>query len=226
MELDAPAPARRVVSRSPVRTVRRLNLLGIFEHPVDCESSLERDFVLRAALCPSVIHVQHQPFRLELPSGRRYTPDFLIRYRSGARAVVEVKPHGRLEPYAAVFEDARTLLAARGIDFQVLTEIQIRAQGSHERAAMVLRYRKAVVDPAARDRILACLAAHADGLPLGRLLSGSNASHTDVLILAACRAIRLNSALALNDDSYLFPTAHQEADHEVRIEDWFDPAQR
>lgn len=61
MEEDIP-PARKVVTRAPHKTVRVLNLNGIFDRPVECESSLERDFVYRAALCPGVARLQHQPF--------------------------------------------------------------------------------------------------------------------------------------------------------------------
>jgi hypothetical protein len=226
MELDSPAPARKVVSRSPVRTVRRLNLPGIFDRPIECESSLERDFVLRAALCPSVCQLQHQPFRLELSSGRRYTPDFLVSYQSGARVVVEVKLNDRMDRYADVFADARSLLAARDIGFLVLTEVQIRSRRVHERAAMLLRYRKMHVDPSVRERVLTQLASHPGGLTLVTLQKRCDAARTDVLSLAAARAIRADSALSLDDDSRFFPNISMEADHEIRLENWFAPAQR
>ncbi|MDQ0084495.1 hypothetical protein J2W35_004864 [Variovorax boronicumulans] len=226
MEPDSPAPVRKVVSRSPVRTVRRLNLPGIFDRPVECESSLERDFVLRAALCPDVARLQHQPFRLELPSGRRYTPDFLATYRSGARLVIEVKQEARTERFAEIFDQARSLLAARGIDFLVLTEVQIRHERVHERAAMVLRYRKMTVGPAVRERILARLAEHPEGLTLLVLQEQCNVARTDVLSLAAARAIRVSNVIALDDESRFFPDIPMETNHEVRLENWFDPAQR
>lgn len=226
MEPDSPAPVRKVVSRSPVRTVRRLNLPGIFDRPVECESSLERDFVLRAALCADVAQLQHQPFRLELPLGRRYTPDFLVTYRSGSRVVVEVKPDERTERFAKAFDEARSLLAERGIDFLVLTEVHIRHGRAHERAAMVLRYRKMAVDPAVRERIVTHLNRHPEGLSLLALQEQCSAARPDVLSLAAARAIRVSSAIELDDDGRFFPNIPMEADHEVRLESWFDSAQR
>ena len=72
----SPTPARKVVTRSPARTVRLLHLPGLFKAPVECESSLERDFVYRASLCPGVADIRHQPFQLTLASRAPLHPRF------------------------------------------------------------------------------------------------------------------------------------------------------
>lgn len=146
MDIISPAPARKVVTRAPGRTVRRINLPGIFDAPIECESSLERDFVLRAALCPSVAQLRHQPFHLALESGRRYTPDFLATSFSGTRWVVEVKQATRVSAYRSVFDEASAVLRERGFDFLVLTEEQIRSDRLHEQAALELtRFRGHII---------------------------------------------------------------------------------
>ncbi len=221
MELNTSAPARKVVSRSPIRSVRRLNLPGIFPQPIECESSLERDFVLRVALCPGVTQLQHQPFRLELPGGKRYTPDFLVTFRSGDRVVVEVKHSERMQRYAQVFAQARQLLSRTGIGFLVLTEAEIRYRAAHERAALVLRYRKLAVSPSAKERVLTCLRAHPHGLELAQLQRRCSVHRTDVLGLAAAKAVRVSRAIDLDDDSRFFLNSSTEAEHEVHLEDWF-----
>lgn len=100
--------ARKVVTRAPARTVRVLNLGGILHGPVECESSLERDFVYRAALCPSVVLIKHQPFRVNWAAGKHYTPDFLVRHRDGQVTVVEVKLAERAAAYRELFDRAAT----------------------------------------------------------------------------------------------------------------------
>ncbi|WP_426390343.1 TnsA endonuclease N-terminal domain-containing protein [Variovorax sp. R-27] len=224
MDFDSPAPARRVVSRSPIRTVRRLNLPGIFEEPVECESSLERDFVLRAALSPSVVRLRHQPFQLKQPSGRRYTPDFLVTHADGTRVVVEIKPRERVERYRGVFDFARAELKAHQVDFLVLDETSIRRAKTHERAALVLRYRKSGIDPAARLRLLACVGECPRGLAIGSLAKRSAASRVDVLHLIATRAVRVSRSVAIDDSSLVFPLNPLEASHEFRTDRWFDAA--
>lgn len=59
---QSPKPARAVVTRAPGRTVHLVNLPSIFGQSIECESSLERDFVLRAAGWPlQSIKVQGVP---------------------------------------------------------------------------------------------------------------------------------------------------------------------
>ncbi len=224
MDFDFPAPARRVVSRSPIRTVRRLNLPGIFEEPVECESSLERDFVLRAALCPSIVRLRHQPFQLKQPSGSRFTPDFLATYADGSRVVVEVKLGARVERYRGAFDYARAELKTHQADFLVLDEGAIRRAKAHERAALVLRYRKSGIDPATRLRLLACVGECPRGLAIGSLAKRSAASRADVLHLIAARAMRVSRSLAIDDSSLVFPLNPLEASHEFRLESWFGTA--
>lgn len=221
MDIISPAPARKVVTRAPGRTVRRINLPGMFDAPIECESSLERDFVLRAALCPSVAQLRHQPFHLSLESGRRYTPDFLATSFSGTRWVIEVKQATRVPAYRSVFDEASAVLRDRGFDFMVLTEEQIRSDRLHEQAALALRFRKAGVEVGVRDRLLDCLSRHPSGLPIDELIHRCEAHRIDVLCLIGNRVISVTAALSLAGDSLVF-LHRPEVDHEVRLENWFD----
>ncbi|MCR5883728.1 Tn7 transposase TnsA N-terminal domain-containing protein [Rhizobacter sp. J219] len=164
-------PARKVVTRSPARTVRILNLNGILDAPVECESTLERDFVYRAVLCSSVSRIRHQPFQLALTSGRKYTPDFLVTYRSGASTVVEVKLASKVAEYQEIFDQASRLLVARGISFVVLTESHIQRENQHRGAALILRYRKENIGRDKLERVTAALCdAGEGGIPMLELV--------------------------------------------------------
>lgn len=222
MPPDSSAPARRVVTRSPVKTVRRLNLPGIFSAPIECESSLERDFVFRAALCPSVREIRHQPFRLQLAPKKRYVPDFLITTTSGRSLVVEVKLSTRVEGLRERLDLAKEELARHGLDFVVITELFINAGGAHERAARVLRYRKAGIDDAIAERITAVLEQHPAGITFDALCTSCCAQITDVLTLAAARRLRLSRSIDLDSSALVYPILSSGVDDEIRLTSWFD----
>lgn len=220
MNTDSTAPARRVVTRSPGRTVRRINLPAIFDAPIECESTLERDFVMRAALCPGVAQIRHQPFQLALPSGKRYTPDFWVQSFAGIHRVIEVKMSDRVEEQREKFDEVRDVLRARNIGFVVLTEKHIRRQHLHMHAMSLLRYSKSTATPLVRERVLDCLRAHEDGIAFSSLVSRSNATATEVLHLIATRQIAIGSDWTYSVNSVIKPA--KETNHEVRIENWFD----
>lgn len=222
MNTDSNAPARRVISRSPGRTVRRINLPAIFDAPIECESTLERDFVMRAALCPWVAQIKHQPFQMLLPSGQRYTPDFLVQSFTGAHQVVEVKMADRVEEHRSKFDAAREVLTSRGCSFLVLTEQHIRRQRLHMHAMSLLRYSKSAVTQQVRQRVLDCLRAHKGGIRFFSLVSISGASPAEVLHLIATRQIAITKDWIYSADSIVVPGT--ETNHEVHLANWFDAA--
>jgi len=216
------APARRVVTRAPHKTVRVLNLGGCLSAPVECESSFERDFVYRAALCPTVVHIAHQPFSLRSKGGRSYTPDFLVRHSDGAEVVVEVKPTSRVAGYRTVFDEASTQLNERGMGFLVLTEDQLRRNKAHRRAALILRYRKTAPSRPSCDAVLELLRQAGVGLRLADLVTGSRQEQEVVLHLAATKAVYLSPDLPLDDDSIVTLNIDSEQRNAIRTESWFD----
>ncbi|WP_288127095.1 hypothetical protein, partial [Thiomonas sp.] len=161
--------SRKIVTRSPTRTVYILNLHGILPEPVECESNLERDFVLRASLHPLVSRITHQPFRLDLGNGHKYTPDFLISLAGTPCWVVEVKIKRKVSAYTETFRLAATQLRAHELGFLVATECEIQADRIHERAAHLLRYLKATCDKDECERVMRCAAEYPRGIPLSAL---------------------------------------------------------
>ena len=218
---DIPRPSRKVVSRAPGRTVRVLNLPGLFRAPIECESSLERDFVYRAALCPGITCVLHQPFQIKLASGRSYTPDFLTEHSTGGRTVVEVKLGTKVASLQSMFDDAAMQLHARGIRFVVLTEHAIREGKTHQRAAKVLRYRKSSICHEAHQRLIEALLQAPGGAAIGALAKRSAVTLEDVLHLLAVRQIVSSRLLPLDGSARVFHPNFRETHHENSVEGWF-----
>lgn len=79
---------RKVVARSPGRTVRLVNLPHPQPDPSHIESGPERDFARNAEHIPRTMPVGHQPLKVELPIGG-YTPDLLLTFLNGSRLEVE-----------------------------------------------------------------------------------------------------------------------------------------
>lgn len=138
---------RKVVTRSPAHTVRLISLPHLQPEPVgvEADSSLERDFVHLAALFPWLRSIQHQPFLLELESGS-YTPDFLLAFQDGSRAVVEVKPKALLNPHLRKLAEAEKRLLDHGLYFFIALDVHIQKDGRSERALRIRRYGKSRMD--------------------------------------------------------------------------------
>ena len=151
------------------------------------ESTLERDFALLQLFDLTVETIEEQPVRIEYMGSdgltARYTPDFLVVYKGGARAprLVEVKYQAELDEkaaqYAARFEAARRYGADRGWGFEVATETTIRTPRL-ENARFLLPYRRQSADPGRCHRLLEQLTT-ADAISIGDLLRAAFATIAD-----------------------------------------------
>ena len=212
---------RRVVTRSPGRTVRILNLRGLLSAPLECESSLERDFAIRAALHPAVVNITAQPFRLRLGE-KTYTPDFLVELKPGKRMVVEVKTRRKIPQYQPLFDAASVDLHRHGMHLLVADERAIRAGGAHRRAARILRFLKAAFAFADCERALAVAATYATGLSIGQLMREARVGKPLVLHLIATRRLHTGADLAIHDAAHVrCVTPIQESTHEHHFAQWF-----
>lgn len=132
----------------PVRRIRltRRSISGVYlfrgETPIEYESALERDFIVRQEFLLSVLDVIPQPCTVEWrhPSGRvyPYTPDFAVYYRLGNLApenyprpiLVEVKPRAMWKKHwrewAPKWKAAMRYAEAQGMRFRLFDESRIR----------------------------------------------------------------------------------------------------
>lgn len=205
---------RRVVKRTGSRTTYILNLRGRFPQPAEAESSLEVQFVMRAALNPHIVDLRHQPYRVPVGEGY-YTPDFLIRWADGHTDVVEVKPESEVERFRERFDEVARKVGERGGRFLVVTETVIKACGAHAHAAEVIRYLKdGPFTQDLSDQVIAHLAETPAGLPIGELVQATGASKPHLLHLVACGRLVIETDKEPKDRARIFhPDSEYANDH-------------
>jgi hypothetical protein len=214
---------RKVVKRSPARTVYLLNFSGLLDAPVEAESSLERDFVNKAVLFPGLTALKHQPFKLSLNEGRHYTPDFLVGI-GASQCVVEVKPKSKIAKYHAVFDEACDKLRARGLGFYVVHERALRDGRVHLRAMQTLRYRKGRFPQSECQRVLDLVASKPMGVPIGTLTQREGIRTEVILHLLAQRQLSTGPKLHLDSASVVMPVNHSEVSNEDQFARWIGVA--
>lgn len=212
---------RRIVTRSPSRTVRIINLREILDAPVEAESSLEADYVLRSAFGPGKKKIIHQPFKLPV-SPKGYTPDFLeVTEEVDERAVVEVKLEKEVAKYTDLFDRAAEYLLPRNYKFYVLTEKHLRRDGIEERVRLLRRYAKAVFHSDERKRALDTLSGYPQGLAIGSLMRKARVSRELIVHLIAWKLLFAGHGLQLAKSAIVILPRGALQDASMTIESWF-----
>lgn len=210
---------RKVVTRSPARTVYTLNLPGLLPHPVEAESSLEMDAVHRLALFPLTRSIAHQPFEIKLGDSS-YTPDFLT-CTANRRVVVEVKLSRQVPKYREIFEKAAAHLQERDFDFIVVTEKSLRSGGLHHRALELTRHAKATWPKDMVKRVLDLLTTSTDGLQIQELSNKSGAPKELIYHLISTRRITTGPELLLDEGAQAFTVErYLETSDEHHLSSW------
>jgi hypothetical protein len=139
--------ASRPTQQRRIRPTRR-SVSGIYvfrgEVPIEFESTLERDFIIRTEFSLSVLDVIPQPAKIPFvaTNGRSYlyTPDFLVYYRLGNRPynnypkplLIEVKPETEWrknkQEWLPKWKSAHRYAKAQGWEFHIRDESRIRDQ--------------------------------------------------------------------------------------------------
>lgn len=215
---------RKVVQRSPAHTVRLLHLPHLQPEAIEADSSVERDFVHCAALFPNVASIKSQPFKLNLPSGKKYTPDYLVTFQDGSRAVVEVKPEKFVASFHAHFEQVRLKLSTSGIPFLLALDNVLRREGLAERALYIRRYAKGACDAEAMHKCKALLEQVGDhGLSV-KELTQAGVTQATMLYMVTRRQVLLSADLHYEGNAKvrLFNQSVSGESHAIRFADWLD----
>jgi hypothetical protein len=218
-------PARQVVTRSPKRTVGRINCPWFQSDPIEHESRLEKHFIYLCLLAPGVVRIEHQPFCLSLLKlGRRYTPDFLVHFQTGKAGVNEVKHSSRTAKHTEVLDAAAEQLGYAGMSFFLFDESHIERGGRAERAGSIRRYAMLPVSAelvgAATDLIIQ----HPQGLNIGELRERINLSLPQLCHLIARRSVLVNADCALSDQSLVYPNLQENHHGHTSFATWFGAA--
>ncbi|WP_373429132.1 Tn7 transposase TnsA N-terminal domain-containing protein [Achromobacter aegrifaciens] len=180
---------RNVVTRSPHRRVGYVNCRWLQSKNVQYESLLERDCARLLLLCPNLIEITSQPFKIPLGDGAYYTPDFLLRFPGSHSVVVEVKHTSFLKKDFPRLLKAKVVLEEMGLDYLVLTEREIQHADRSGRAGSILRYGRGQGLSESVDDLLPQLATVALSMGLEEWSRMLGTSETRVLTLVAMRQL-------------------------------------
>lgn len=146
--------ARKVVHRSPVRSVGIVSAVWIEGGPFEHESQTEKGFLELIVPCPIVKRIDPQPFFVPLePPEEGHTPDYLVTLKGGEKAVVEVKPPRFVQKNAERFNRIAAVLARRSLPYYVMSHCE-PGDAEVEEAALWRRYSRTTVDEAAKRQTL------------------------------------------------------------------------
>lgn len=213
---------RKVVTRSPGHTVRAIHLPHLQQAVIEADSSLERDFVYVALGFSQLKTITHQPFQLELRTGR-YTPDFLVQFKDGSKVVVEVKPMSKLDGFAEKLAQAEAKLASHSIKLIVAHDKILRRDSRAQRAQQIRRYAKGRCPDSEQELVLGALRCAAAGLPIKALLA-LGVQRATILHMVSHQQLQLNSNLDIGDDAIVYlPIMHdKESNHAFRFASWLN----
>lgn len=141
------APARKL-KRSAVKNIVRFpSVKANGGKSILVESILESQYCLYLEFDPSVEEYFPQPRTFSVSVGTElltYTPDFEVRYVSGDRKYIEVKPfeRARSEYYQELFAGFRELLENTNVSFLLVDEIEIYQRPLLSNYEKLYQYRK------------------------------------------------------------------------------------
>ena len=205
-------PRRKVVTRSPHRRVGYVSCPWVQTTQVQYESLLELNFIRLALLCPGGLSIEEQPFRLALPDGSSYTPDFLLHLTHQRKLVIEVKPSVFVAKHRETLTQAHWVLGENGHEFIIMTDDLIHAGKRHERASLILRYARSHDVPALVERCQTLLSAMSEPMRMDEFMRHSRLERYQVLALVGRRHLHLPPDLS---DEVLYPIHNFEGKDDV-----------
>lgn len=221
--------ARKVVHRSPHRSVGLIACSWIQTQAIEYESQLERRFVQRALLFPGVRRIIHQPFTLDLVvdgGDIRYTPDFLVAFGDSTRITVEVKPYVFVPEHEAKLEAAKEFLSAASDELIVVTDREIDVGQIPDNAALLLRYARSAID---NDTALRCIEAArmaSEPIRIGPLARAANVSFETILYLLGRCVFTAPLDSTIDADTEIFLTKQENENASIRFRNWINPSAR
>lgn len=185
MSLYMNTPARKLKKSAVKNIVRFPPVKANGGKSILVESILESKYCLYLEFDSSIEEYFPQPRTLTVPVGaelRTYTPDFEVRYVSGDRKYVEVKPSERAknEHYQELFSCFEASLENTGASFLLVDETEIYQRPLLSNYEKLYQYRKR---PSMDMRNLhRCAGAISFAMPLSRLIAklGDKASLREI----------------------------------------------
>lgn len=212
-------PGRQVVKRSPHRRVGYISCPWLQKEQPQYESLLEMYFARIALLCPNLISIASQPFKLDVGDGAFYTPDFALSFPGQKKVIVEVKPRDFVAKHVEKLSAARVCLEEHGFEFLLATEEQIYADDRHQRASMYLRYARSHYSASEVAAARAVLIAQAYPQSLNFLSDALEGSKSVLMHLIGRRELLLNSDLR-SEELFYTPEKKESGDGHISASAW------
>ncbi|MFC3149189.1 Tn7 transposase TnsA N-terminal domain-containing protein [Piscinibacterium candidicorallinum] len=233
-QLTQRRPARQVVTRSPHRSVFRVQVsTDEGRSAVQAESGLERDFLRVATLAPvPIAAVVEQPRTFEAPDPEtqgwvRYTPDFQIDFVDGSSVCIEVKPRAHLRGSWKRFDSIRCHLRSLGHPLVFITDHALRLTRRVHLSSAWHRYRNHSVSAARLHRIERAVRNAPSGITLHELRRRTGVESREIAHAVANRRIYLCGGLEYSTNAVLRPSVDQSKgeQHAIQFQRWLnDPA--
>jgi hypothetical protein len=218
-------PKRKVVTRSPYRSVGLVACNWLQAEPIEHESYLERRFIQRMLLTPGVTGIVSQPFRISYGESdeKFYTPDFLIRFQSKI-LVIEVKPEKFIDKFEKVFDTVTPILRERHMSFHVVTDRMIDVEDVPDYIDLLLRYARGSVPQADIDEILKIFSDRSITASLSDLIQFSVGGISTIYHLLGRNILVFKDVISLSPTTQIQRNFIGESNDDVRIPDWLDAA--
>lgn len=216
-------PKRKVVTRSPYRSVGLVACNWLQLEPIEHESYLERRFIQRMLVTPGVTAITSQPFRISYGENneKSYTPDFLIRLQSQV-LVIEVKPEIFVEKFDEIFDHVTPILQERHMSFHVVTDRMIDIKDVPDHIDLVLRYARGNVPQAEIDEVLEIFTDQSLAVSLSDLIKFAAGGISTIYHMLGRNILTFKDVISLSPNTKIRKTYIGETNGDVCIPDWLN----
>lgn len=217
--------ARKVITRSPHRSVGIIACSWIQDFGIEYESQLERRFLQLALVFPYIKKIIHQPFKFEYSGQEKsqtYIPDFLLLFKDGGKILVEVKATKSVKNNHEKFNHVKSVLSLNKISFVIVTESKIHACAAACSAALLLRYARGHISEQSRIRCMQIANAATEPIALGSLMKDANVSFGEVLHLIARGHLSTPASLSIDVATPITPVNQGEENDAICFCNWLD----
>lgn len=218
-------PKRKVVTRSPYRSVGLVACNWLQAEPIEHESYLERRFIQRMLLTPGVTAIISQPFRISYGENneKSYTPDFLVRLQSKV-LVIEVKPEQFIAKFEETFDLVSVILQERLMSLHVVTDKMIDVEDIPDDIDLLLRYARGNVPQAEIDDVLKIFIDQSVTVPLSELIQFAPSGISTIYHMIGRKILVFKDAISLSPNTKIHKNCLGELNGDVCIPDWLDAA--
>jgi len=226
---DMGKPTRKVITRSPHRSVGVIACSWIQNDCIEYESQLERRFLQRALLFPSLKKIFHQPFTIPyVDQGKNltYTPDFLLVFQDGSVVVVEVKPAVFVKKHELKLKAAEIFLASKNRPFLTITDDEIDSEFYAKNSALLLRYARSTIADDVRARCICFLHNQTGTTSISDLIEGTAASLGDIYHLIGRGLLSIRIDIEITHDTIISIPNEEKNNGFIRFCNWFNTTPR